>query len=478
VSVVTVAVITTTSIFKLLAAAGGTVMNKISEKQEHRENLRHGIFKEIASLENRIDRAGDGPATLKIKTRLAKMRRSAENGAISEQTAKNLFAELDEVSLDIRRAETDVELCRIRERAIFSSLERYVTAGDLTPDERGEIERETADASRMNAEDRLSALSRVSEKLSALKRDGTANGEKDARTEALRGRADHDEIRRDIRDFASRISALDETEGKRAAAMARRADAETKFPDKLEDLHGQIKTLWGAVREREASTSFFRDTLDELREALSNTGESFAAPEGRKLMQRCGAMIGAKYIERTDFMNLYEALAKYASGHEKEISDVLFAGHVKEALEELGYEILEDMDGTNGALVPGEVRYLESPYEGYRVMAKIDGGALTARLVRVAENDEHTRDSDASDSEAGAKWCEDFDRFLEKMRAAGLPMDVTLRKEPEETEIMTISDTAEATVGKTRKTRKKRRRSSGMKGESGDSALEAGGASR
>jgi hypothetical protein len=250
----------------------------------------------------------------------------------------------------------------------------------------------------------------------------------------------------------------------------------------------QVKTLWAAVREREASTSFFRDTLGELKSDLSNAGKSFESPEGLKLMRRCDEMLGARYIERTDFMNLYEDLARYAASREKEIADALFAGKVKEALEELGYDILEDIDGAGaGALVPGEARYLESPYDGYRVMAKVDaGGSLTARLVRVAEDGEHASgsdtsdnaasDSDTSDSAVGAKWCADVDRFLDKMRQAGLPMDVTLRQEPGEAEIMTVTDAAAREERKTRETRKKRRRSSGMKGESG--ALEAGGENR
>ncbi|MDR1133641.1 MAG: hypothetical protein LBL05_05725 [Synergistaceae bacterium] len=480
-SVVTVAVVSTISIFKLLvglgvlgaSAAGGAALNKIGENRETRENLRHGVLKEAAALEGRVARADDAPTTLKIKTRLAKIRRSAESAAMSEETAKNFFAELNEISVDIRRAETDIKLCRAREQAIFLSLERYVTAGELTPEERAGIEREMAGASRAEAGERLSALSRVSEKLAALKKDKSAPGA-DALAENLPGPAEHDEIRRDIRDFASRISALDETEGRRAEAMARHADAETKFPDKLEDLRGQLKTLWGTVREREASTSFFRDTLSELKEDLSNAGKSFASPEGQKLLQRCDAMRGAKYIGRTEFMSLYEELAKYAAARGNEISDALFAGKVKEALEELGYEILGG-DGAE-ALVPGEVRYLESPYDGYRVMTKIDeGGALTARLVRVAESGEHARERGAGASDAGTKWCADFDRFLEKMRQAGLPMDVTLRKEPEEAEIMTIADTAESAAGGTRK---KRRRSAGRKGESGAGELKAGGESK
>jgi hypothetical protein len=55
-------------------------------------------------------------------------------------------------------------------------------------------------------------------------------------------------------------------------------------------------------------------------------------------------------------------------------------------------------------------------------------------------------------------------------------MDVALRKEPGEAEILTVPDTADTAARAKRRTRKKRRRSSGMKGEAG--AREAGGENR
>jgi hypothetical protein len=459
--------------------AGEAALRKIIQTREDRENLRHNVLKTIASLEGRASGVEDEAAVLGLRLRLARTRESVESDSMSDASAQNIFAELDEISLELHRAETDIKLCRAREEAIFSSLERYVTAGGLTPDERAGIDREMAAASRMNAGDRLSALARVSEKLPALEHDRPAAGGENPSVEKPRVREDYDDIRRDIRDFASRISMLDETERRRAEAIAQQAGADTRFPDRLEDLRKQIKTLWGTVREREASTSFFRNTLAELKNDLSNAGKSFETPEGLKLMQRCDAMCGARHIERTDFMDLYEDLARYAADREKDIADALFAGKVRESLEELGYEVLEDIGGASGTdtFVPGEVRYLESPYDGYRVMAKVEkGGTLAARLVRVGENGGQTGGSEASDIAVGKKWCADFDRFLEKMRQAGLSMDVTLRKEPGEAEIMTIADKAETAASEKRKARKKRRRSSGMKDESG--ALEAGGENR
>ena len=55
--------------------------------------------------------------------------------------------------------------------------------------------------------------------------------------------------------------------------------------------------------------------------------------------------------------------------------------------------------------------------------------------------------------EVGKKWCNDLDTFFEKMRHENLPLDVTLRKEPEEVELMTVVD-------KNMRKRKKKRKKS------------------
>jgi hypothetical protein len=159
-----------------------------------------------------------------------------------------------------------------------------------------------------------------------------------------------------------------------------------------------------------------------------------------------------RFIERDEFMGLYEDIAKFACEREKEIADGYFVRKLEGVLGEMGYDLLTDGlqeegrgDGSGFSMRPGEVRYLESPYDGYRVMIKAGSdGSLTARLVRTVaserERDAAGEDQRQKDIEAGQKWCRDFDGFLEKMRGLGLPLDVTVRREPEEVPVLAVVD--------------------------------------
>jgi hypothetical protein len=85
-------------------------------------------------------------------------------------------------------------------------------------------------------------------------------------------------------------------------------------------------------------------------------------------------------------------------------------------------------------------------------MLKVDEGNVSTRLVRVTEaENEAAPDQRQKDVEIGKKWCKDLEGFLEKMQSESLPLDVTLRKEPEEAELLTVVD-------KNMKARKKRRK--------------------
>jgi hypothetical protein len=166
-------------------------------------------------------------------------------------------------------------------------------------------------------------------------------------------------------------------------------------------------------------------------------------------------------------MKLYEDIATFATVQTETASDKLFAGKVKETLEAMGYELIPDEaseeteDG--GILEPGSVRYLETPYEGYRVMAKVDKkGALTTRLVREAEDEEASKGEtdETRDREIGKRWCRDFDIFLSKMKDTGMPLDVTVRHEPDEAKIIAAPD---KTASKKRARKSSRKRESDMK---------------
>jgi hypothetical protein len=276
----------------------------------------------------------------------------------------------------------------------------------------------------------------------------------------------------EIRDWAGRIASLDEEAGKRAAEAMARVEAGTAFPEKAEALRGQLKSEWGALRERAASTSFFRDTLADLKRELSRAGDAVSSRGGQPLMSRCDAMLGAKFISRPDFMDLYEDMAKFVAENDEAIADSLFARKVKETLEELGYELAGSAapdGGASGAgdLRPGEARYFDSPYEGYGVMLKAGKKSLAARLVR-SENSGGALRENLADEEAGRKWCGDFDKFLGMMSDAGIPLDVSARREPGEAPVAT------AWGVKGNRARGKRRRGRGGENEKMMTAEEDG----
>ncbi|MDR3230910.1 MAG: hypothetical protein LBT65_05680, partial [Synergistaceae bacterium] len=250
--------------------------------------------------------------------------------------------------------------------------------------------------------------------------------------------------------------------------------ADTPFPDRLNLLRRQVRTLYARLRERTALTTLFREKLEELYalvQAAQVPGKDFA-PEAAALARRCETLCGGEYIDRTPFMNLYEDICRFAFSRNEEIADALFAQKVGDVLDELGYELLTDAmeeetettDETSAlqipALLPDRVQYLESPYEGYRVMIRTGGqGEVSVRLVRVVA-DEKEKEAEGEyqrrkDVETGQKWCHDVDGFLDRMREEGLPLDVTLRREPEESEVLVVVDRKAARTG-ARKRAKKR----------------------
>jgi hypothetical protein len=273
---------------------------------------------------------------------------------------------------------------------------------------------------------------------------------------AREGTAAKPEITRavaEIRDWAGRIALMDASEGEKLRPILEKISADTLFPDRLTRIRSQLKRTWGALRERRASTEFFRETLTETARMARLHQAAAKSAEGAELARRCEEMCedGRRFIERADFMMLYEDIAKFAYDREMEIADDYFVSRMKSALDEMGYELLPDeaaekpLENADIPIRPGEVRYMASPYDGYRVMVKADtGGALSARLVRVVaaneEKDTPGADQGQKDIEAGQKWCRDFDGFLARMRELGLPLETTVRIEPGESPLLAVVD--------------------------------------
>jgi predicted nucleic acid-binding Zn-ribbon protein len=455
--------------------AGLGLAQMFADRRRQGEATRENIIREIDCNLKRLDAAEYEPDG-ELREKLEELKSALGGDARCENSAKPVFEELNALSLRVRAVELDEAQLRSRVQSIREHIETArafqddAAAGKLDGFE-DELER----ARSLPKEERMAELQGISDRISEMQKNAPRVGVSESVFFENSIEDEKKEINRmilEIRDWADRISGIDETEGERVSEALKGLSPATKFPGRIASLHRQFRAEWGALRERASSTSFFRDTLTELKLDLSGPGAATGSEAGKKLLARCDTICGGKYIERADFMKLYEDIAKFVSENAESIADSIFAGKVERALAELGYEILPDEHAETRAaaeaLAPGSVRYLESPYEGYRVMVKTDKrGTVATRLVRAEGEGAENRsgpDQEAADREAGKKWCRDFDGFLEKMSEIGLPLDVSVRKEPGEAEVLAVTD-------KKAGARKPKRKKSRAKGPARDMML-------
>jgi hypothetical protein len=437
----------------------------LEELAKKKEALKQKMFDDIAA---ELGRVGGGGARKDLREGLESLRDSMEE-RLENGDEGAVFDVLNALKRKICAADLDDAQYRSR----MESVQRLFEALQAVPSYKGELRRLEGEAERISAlpgEDRMWELQGILEELREMEKLAKAASEADI--DGIQERRwvsePHEEEGRriilEIRDWAGRVAQLDEIEGEKLRPLLEGVNPDSPFPDRLVRLRERVKTTWGALREKAASTAFFREKLLELLAILQASEDAAGSREGSELIRRCGTACGGKFIDREFFMPLYEDISRFVWSRREEIADAVFAQKVEQTLAELGYEMLTDdlpaQDSSpSSELRAGQVRVLESPYEGYRVMVKVESkGTVTTRLVRVAADEEEKKKETAhqkqKDLETGKKWCRDLDGFLEKMRQEGLPLDVTLRKEPEESELLVVVD--KNAGGRKKKSRKER----------------------
>jgi hypothetical protein len=458
------------------------------KKYETRTILKKELLGRISLEQARLDKLEDSDIDQaeelkKLKEKLENLKNSLDGQFKNEDEAARAIDELSGLRRKIREAEFDGAQCRSRAKLVRDLMETLASAGVASYErELVRLGAKFEKSSSLPSEERMLELESIAEQLQRMLElkdlasqsdigsleENTFAPSSAGVSAAVSNPADDMETRRmvtEIRDWADRIAQIDASEGEKLRPVLEKLRTDTSFPDRLIQLRRQMKRTWGTLRERRVSTEFFRETLEELIETVQFSQRALETADGAELMRRydalCGNERGEKFIERAEFMELYEDIARFVHEHEKEAADEYLIRKLGSALDEMGYELLPDelskepLDEGVFTASPGEVRYLESPYDGYRIMMKLESGALSVRLVRVAASEEEKNapgaDQRQKDIETGRKWCRDFDGFLERMSGLGLPLEMTVRKEPEDSPILVVID-------KNRPAAKKRRR--------------------
>jgi hypothetical protein len=425
--------------------------------------LKQKMLNDVASELGRVEEYGENLAHGKLRGELDAFRTTLGE-RLDRGDAESVVAELHDLQRRIREEEVDEEQCLARAEDVSKKIAE-LRGKEIAPWEKVlvRLESEAERPAGASASEHLLRLQCVRDELAEMERLlPVASG---ADIDALRetpyapaapsgpqpGGGPEDDARaciHEIRDEADRIARLDAWEGERLRPVLNGLKADTPFPGRLFLLRRQLRATSARLRERAALTTLFREklaVLDNLLQAAQASGRDFTETAAT-LARRCETLAGGKYVDRAAFMALYEDVCRFVFARNEEIADALLAQKVGDVLDELGYELLTDAEPV--PLAPDRVQYLESPYEGYRVMVKVGGrGEVSVRLVRVvADEKERTAEGEyqrQKDVEAGRKWCRDCDGFLDKMREQGIPLDVSVRREPEESEVLVVVDRAQ-----------------------------------
>ncbi|MDR3255601.1 MAG: hypothetical protein LBT31_08525 [Synergistaceae bacterium] len=462
--VVSMVAVTGYTLLQSLAMAAGAFLStgaviaaakSQSDRMDRETMSKKNLLISIALEKNRIAEIENDLVT-ELRDKLDGLAVSLDKRVKSDAGIAAAIDELGELQRRIRGAEMDGALCDMRARRVLELMESLRSSGMEAYEK--ELDRLAGELEKIGAlppDEKLLELQGVfdelldMEKFKGLAAIAVASEIEERRYvyEPQDGDDWRRRVLREIRDWAGRVAEIDETEGKKLDPMLEKLSADTQFPDRLTLLRKQVKTTWATLRERAAASEFFRETLASMINVVKISPNAAASEEGALLVRRCDVMLNSgKFIDRPEFMVLYEDIARFVCARDKEIADSFLTNRLKLTLGEMGYELLTDElpEGeekeTARSAEHGAILRLDTPYEGYQLMLRTDSESVAARLVRVTDDTDEKRDAEGRlrDVEVGKKWCHDFDNFLVKMKDQGLPIDVSLRQAPGEAEVIAV----------------------------------------
>ncbi|TAN45468.1 MAG: hypothetical protein EPN22_02570 [Nitrospirae bacterium] len=229
-------------------------------------------------------------------------------------------------------------------------------------------------------------------------------------------------IRTEILRFHALTKAYDEDVYRELLPLVDSVKGET-YAQRLSVVKDNIKLRYGKLKEAAAETIAYRNVLNGLIETLRQH------PGSGKLAGDIQMLIARKNITREEYETILSCAAELAA---REVTVL----EIKNRLEALGYHVAVG-DDIAGKIENGEVVYLSTKWDGYKIMLRLDpDGKLTTRMVRMVDTEDEKKNITSyqkqKDIDTAKQWCKDYKGFIEKLREVGLTADVKFIKEPEE----------------------------------------------
>lgn len=198
-----------------------------------------------------------------------------------------------------------------------------------------------------------------------------------------------------------------------------------------------MRLKYGRLKEAAAATIIHREILSPLPDQIRHL------PGGGAIADELDLLVNSLNISAEEYQ---EGVRKAHDLLFRHYEEMALLGRVQETLQQLGYATVQGVEGiTEEGLLAGEVFFVETPFEGYRIMLRLSAqGELLTRLVRLvaseSEKQSHSSYQRQKDMDVARRWCGDYDRFLAALGEKGVACSVNLRKSAEEEEVLCIVD--------------------------------------
>ncbi len=425
---------------------------KAELEEARRKALLHAIEALRVESEERIRALHDEAAKRSLKKALEETMRSCKAEIGEGQSADLLFREFRRKILDAELEEKFANVCYTDFEALRLRIEK-----NLSPAFRSEwdgIQRSWSEVHSLSYERRIASMPLLLERANQLVqrmndfRDISIDGLSEEVVtlcchpkEAIRQDDKIESLRAAIADFASRISFFERDEAEKQQHLLKEAETCTSVA-RLSLIRNMFMTNYNKIKEARTLTESFKQEIRELLPLLEK------ARNADSLIVRMEDLLEERDIPRGEYSGLYMEAQQLLAEQMESIVDTAVAQKVEGILEGMGYSLVaEDFSETGDSftgLRPGEVRHLETPYNGYRVRVRVEEGKVSTRLVRVVANEKETLAGGEyqrqKDEETGKQWCRDLKVFHDSLEKEGVFIASLLHKEPGEEPVEVMVD--------------------------------------
>ena len=248
----------------------------------------------------------------------------------------------------------------------------------------------------------------------------------------------------DICDFGGRAAFYDESAAESLKPLITEANSGAEV-SRLKLIRSQVKTTYNNLREQAVLTAMFKRDIGDFLPPMRK------AHDTESLCLRMEELLTAPVVSRDEYNSVYKEVKAVLAEQLEDIAEAVFAEKISATLSGMGYTLLDE-NGNPANLTPGQMRMIDTPYEGYRARVKVGKNhTVVTRLVRVVgSEDEKASVSEyqlQQDIETGQKWCKDVQNFYDALKEDGIAMTVKFSKEPGDEPLdVVVDESAKKTV--------------------------------